>query len=62
MIRLRKNGSKRQKKKKTVTLNAWMSMHNDSERQTKENDGFKCQIEDMALNSKLKTYDDGSEC
>ena len=36
-----------------VTLNASMSMHNDSECQTEEDDGSKCQIEDMALNAKL---------
>ena len=34
-----------------MTLNAWMSMHNGSECQTEEDDGFKCQIEDMTLNS-----------
>ena len=39
-----------------------MSMHNGSECQTEEDDGSKCQIENMALNAKLKTYDDGSEC
>ena len=33
MIRLGKNDSKRQKGGKMVTLNAWMSMHNGSERQ-----------------------------
>ena len=36
---------------KMVTLNVWMSMHNGSERQTKEDDGSKCQIEYMALNA-----------
>ena len=30
-----------------------MSMHNGFECQTEEDDGFKCQIEDMALNAKL---------
>ena len=28
-------------------------MHNDAECQTEEDDGSKCQIEDMALNAKL---------
>ena len=45
-----------------VTLNAWMSMHNGSECQTEEDDDSKFQTEDMALNAKLKTYDDGFEC
>ena len=34
-----------------ATLNAWMSMYNDFECQIEEDDGSKCQIEDMALNT-----------
>ena len=37
--------------RKMVTLNAWMSMHNGFERQIEEDDDFKFQIEDMALNA-----------
>ena len=37
------------------------SMHNNSEHQNWEDDGSKCQIEDMALNTK-PWKDDGSNC